>query len=136
MLYIEQAGITLSTEMTRGRGIYCRVCGVVLCISVTVKKRLTTFPPPAGMSITKLSLGGNMLLFPPRRSKHLLLTSNKICLIPSIGVSGYENKGKIQIHFSEMTWHRRWKNKDVDTTRDNCVPCLPGNESYELHSYH
>jgi hypothetical protein len=29
----------------------------------TVKKRLAVFPSPAGMSLTKLSLGGNNLIF-------------------------------------------------------------------------
>jgi hypothetical protein len=38
----------------------------------TVKKMLMIFPPPAGMSLTKLSLGGNydviFKLFPSRES--------------------------------------------------------------------
>jgi hypothetical protein len=31
------------------------------------KKRLATVPSPAGMSLTKLSLGGNNLIFPAQR---------------------------------------------------------------------
>ncbi len=34
----------------------------------TVKKRLATFPSPAGMSLTKPSLCGRIKLFPPRES--------------------------------------------------------------------
>jgi hypothetical protein len=30
----------------------------------TVKKRLATFPSPAGMSLTKLFLGGNKMIIP------------------------------------------------------------------------
>jgi hypothetical protein len=33
----------------------------------TVKKRLAIFPSPAGMSLTKLSLDGKILLLPPGR---------------------------------------------------------------------
>jgi hypothetical protein len=31
----------------------------------TLKKRLSIFPSPAGMSLTKLSLAGNKLIFKP-----------------------------------------------------------------------
>jgi hypothetical protein len=38
-------------------------------ITYTVKKGLRTFPSPAGMSITELSMGKNVIkLFPPRES--------------------------------------------------------------------
>jgi hypothetical protein len=40
MQYIEQAGITLSTEMTRGRGIYYTICGVVGRIPFITSKKL------------------------------------------------------------------------------------------------
>jgi hypothetical protein len=34
----------------------------------TLQKKLATFPSPAGMSLTKLPLGGLILIFPPRES--------------------------------------------------------------------
>jgi hypothetical protein len=36
--------------------------GIVHC-----KKRLATFPSPAGMSLTKISLGGKNLIIPSKR---------------------------------------------------------------------
>jgi hypothetical protein len=40
---------------------------ILKIIRCTVKKRLATFPSPAGMSFTKLSLGGNNLIIPAQR---------------------------------------------------------------------
>ncbi len=61
---------------SRGRGwwLYCSL----RIWNYTVKKRFTSFPSPAGMSLTKLPLGWNnpvmTSLFPPRES--LIVTSN------------------------------------------------------------
>jgi hypothetical protein len=38
-------------------------CSMII-MAYTVKKRLTVFPSPAGMSLTKLSLAGNNLIIP------------------------------------------------------------------------
>ncbi len=46
-----------------------------------LKKRLAIFPSPAGMSLTKLSLAGNIKLFPARES-----------LVSDIPAGGRENR--------------------------------------------
>jgi hypothetical protein len=55
-----------SSEVTHDSyGENCRKQTLIL--KYTVKKNLAVFPSPAGMSLIKLFLGGNNLVFPAQR---------------------------------------------------------------------
>ncbi len=56
-----------STSMCIPAGRYNNLIPTRFLAAIHCKKRLTIFPPPAWMSLTKLSLAGNKLIIPGQR---------------------------------------------------------------------
>ncbi len=59
---IETIGTTAATSAISATADKPEIIGTTTATPCTVKKRLATFPSPARMSLTKLSLGGNNLI--------------------------------------------------------------------------